>query len=631
MARIRILLSFALVLGLFAFVDRLSAATPTPEQAFKFMPVQKGIEYDTPAPQDMAKCKVSYLKNTGGPSGWLVEDPNGKILRRFLDTSGKNVVDIWCYYKDGIEVYRDIDSNYNGKTDEYRWFNTAGTRWGIDKNEDGVIESWKSISAEEVTAEVVAAVANHDFDRFARVALTAEELNDLGLGKTKNTELSEKIAKLKSEFQQLAAKQKSVNPQTTWEQFSGNRPGVVPKGTDDSTKDLRVYENVVAIAQTDGKHVQMQIGTLVQVGDCWKTIDTPRELNDSADGVAGGFFFRSSNRNELANNANGGNDEIQRLLAKLEKLDKSMSKGATPDQQATYLSQRTDLLEQIADASKTNDERAEWLRQFTDSILQMGNSPEAIERLQKKYEALQKSDADKNIVAYVKFRHMTAANILAWQGKNPDPAKIQAEWLKGLEEFVKEYPTSPDAAEALLQLAFGDESTGNEDEAVKKYKQIEKEFPDSSAGQKAIGARTRLESEGKPIRFASQTLNGKPLKLSDPAFKGKSILLQFWSSTSDAAKRDMPVLKELMTKYGKNFVIIGVSLDYDRKELEKYLTENKLPWPQVFEPGGLDSPPANQLGILTVPTMMLIDPQGKVVSKNIQATDVEAELKKILR
>ena len=53
-------------------------------------------------------------------------------------------------------------------------------------------------------------------------------------------------------------------------QFSGNKPGVVPAGTDGSTKDLRVYENVVAIVETAGKHGQVQIGTLVQVGDCWR-------------------------------------------------------------------------------------------------------------------------------------------------------------------------------------------------------------------------------------------------------------------------------------------------------------------------------------------------------------------------
>ena len=55
---------------------------------------------------------------------------NGKILRKFVDTNGDNIVDQWGYFNDGVEVYRDIDSNFNGKADQYRWLNTAGTRWG---------------------------------------------------------------------------------------------------------------------------------------------------------------------------------------------------------------------------------------------------------------------------------------------------------------------------------------------------------------------------------------------------------------------------------------------------------------------------------------------------------------------
>ena len=47
-----------------------------------------------------------------------------------------NNVDQWCYYLDGLEVYRDIDSNFNKNADQYRWFHTAGTRWGVDKDED---------------------------------------------------------------------------------------------------------------------------------------------------------------------------------------------------------------------------------------------------------------------------------------------------------------------------------------------------------------------------------------------------------------------------------------------------------------------------------------------------------------
>ena len=630
-SKIRIFFAAVVAFGICATINATGAiaATPTPEQALKHMPVQKGVDFDLPAAQDIPKCKVIPVKSAG-QAGWIVEDPNGKTLRRFLDTNGDNLVDCWCYYKDGIEVYRDIDSNFNGKADQYRWFNTGGTRWGIDTDEDGVIDSWKCISAEEATAEIVAALATRDYDRFARVALSADELQSLGLGKARAEELAAKISKLKADFQQVAAKQKSVDPQTTWEQFSGNKPGVVPAGSDESTKDLRVYENVVAIVQTAGKHTQLQIGTLVQVGDCWKVIDAPREAGEGqSDAVAGGFFFQSPNRGE-AGGAVGG-DDMQKLLAELEDLDKASAKAMTPEQQTTYMARRAELLEKIANTARTADDRANWMRQLTDMIVQMGNSPETAERLQKLFDSLQKNEADKNTLAYVKFRQMMVANVLAWQAPRADGGKIQAEWYKNLEVFLKDYPTAPDAAEALLQLASGDEWAGQDDEAVKKYARIEKEFPESREAQKAAGARTRLESEGKPIKFAAQSINGKPLKLSDPAFRGKVVLLQFWATSSEIAKRDMPVLKELMAKYGKNFVVISVSVDYDRKEVEKYLTENKLPWPQVFEAGGLESPPANQLGILTVPTMILIDPQGKVVNKSIQATEVEAELKKILR
>ena len=66
----------------------------------------------------------------------MVKNGAGQMLRIFVDTNADNTVDQWSYYKDGVEVYRDIDSNHNGKADQCRWLNTAGTRWGIDKNED---------------------------------------------------------------------------------------------------------------------------------------------------------------------------------------------------------------------------------------------------------------------------------------------------------------------------------------------------------------------------------------------------------------------------------------------------------------------------------------------------------------
>lgn len=124
------------------------AASPTAEQALGLQPVQKDVEYDRPAADAVAKCSIQVEK-VGKASGWVVKSEDGRTLRRFIDTDGDNTVDQWSYYADGLEVYRDVDSNANGKADQCRWLNTGGSRWAVDTNEDGKVDAWKSISAEE--------------------------------------------------------------------------------------------------------------------------------------------------------------------------------------------------------------------------------------------------------------------------------------------------------------------------------------------------------------------------------------------------------------------------------------------------------------------------------------------------
>ena len=275
------------------------AANPTAEQALKLAPIQDGVDYDRPTAEEAAKCKIS-VKKIDGHVGWVVESPDGTILRKFVDTNGDNVVDQWSYYKDGVEVYREIDSTFDGKVDQYRWFNSGGTRWAVEKKDadrkaTGKTISWKVISPEEVTAEVVAALAKQDGERFSRLLLTPEELQSLGLGKAKTDALAAKIARAQADFNALAARQNSVTSESKWVQFGGSKPGVVPADADGPSKDLQVYENVFAVVETGGKHGQVQIGTLLRVGDVWRLIDAPAIAADGrAETSPAGFFFAAA-------------------------------------------------------------------------------------------------------------------------------------------------------------------------------------------------------------------------------------------------------------------------------------------------------------------------------------------------
>jgi thiol-disulfide isomerase/thioredoxin len=609
-----------------------SAASPKVEQALQLAPVQKGVDYDHPSPEEAAKCKIVPRK-MGDQVGWVVEDANGTILRRFTDTNGDNIVDQWSYFKDGIEVYRDIDSNFNGKTDQYRWFNTAGSRWGLDKNEEGTIDSWKVISAEEVSAEIVAAMAAQDVQRFTRLALTAEELRGLGLGETKVAQITEKLSHLSAEFTKLLSQQKVVTSSTRWLQFSVAQPGIVPAGTDGSTADVLVYENASAFVETDGKHGQVQIGTLIKVGDAWRVVNVPQVVQEGQELAATGFFFQAANAGRPKAASTGPSDSTQKFLADLEGLDKQAAAISDPEQKAEYVARRADLIEKIAEQSRSPEDRDMWLRQLADmtsAAVQDRSYPAGPKRLQALYERLKDSDAQKDLAAYVRFRQITAEYGQKLQSQGVDLGKVQGDWRKALEQYVTDYPKSPDTAEAMLQLAMDREFAGQEDDAKKWYSRIVDEFPSSSAARKAAGARTRLEMVGKSLTFRGRSATGGVIDLAK--YRGNVVLMQFWATWCEPCKADMAILKDLLGKYGRSgFAVIGVSLDSRTRDLADYLAQNRLPWPQVYEEGGLDSRPANSFGILTVPTMILVDRNGRVVSRNIRAADLESELKKLIR
>src|SRR5262245_14637675 len=84
------------------------AAGPTVEDLLKYRPKQEGVEISSPADNQVANCKVEVIKGDKG-SGYLLRDPDGRPLRRFFDSDGDRYIDVWSYFLNGEEVYREID------------------------------------------------------------------------------------------------------------------------------------------------------------------------------------------------------------------------------------------------------------------------------------------------------------------------------------------------------------------------------------------------------------------------------------------------------------------------------------------------------------------------------------------
>lgn len=612
------------------------AAKPTAEEALALKPLQTDVDYERPGKDEIAKCTVD-ADTSGTGSGYVVKHGAGRLLRRFIDTNGDGKLDQWCYYRDGIEVYRDIDSDFNKRADQYRWLATEGIRWGLDQDEDGVVDAWKAISPEEVTAEVVAALRDKDTARFQRLLLTKEELAALGLSDAKSEELQKSLAAAKAGFAELAKKQKVITAKSRWMNFGANRPGVVPAGQDGLKQDLTAYENVAAIVETDGKHAQVLIGALIRVKEGWKLVDLPKNLLE--DQVAAGplFFAPAPVRAPDMETVAGvpmPSAEIQKLLGELSKLEEQLAKTTRPADINRVNVKRFDLLEQIIQASDSPEERKPWVQNLAESLsaaVQAHGYSEGVERLEKLSKQVSAGDEKGELAGLVRFRLLDARHFQSLQDPKVDFEKVNDRWLADLEDFVTRYPRATESAEAMLQLAQSQEALGKDESAIDWYTRLAKDFSGTTYADKATGAKRRLQSVGKPLALRGKSLDGKAFDIS--SVKGRIVAVQYWATWSDRSKEEMDTLKQLYAKYGrKGFQPIGVVLDNDPKGAAAFIKSKSVPWPQLHEAGGLDdSRLAKELGIPNLPYMILVDEKGNVIDRDAHVAELDKELGKRLR
>ena len=622
-------LSFiALALALATLSATASAAQPTVDYALGLAPFQKNVDYDRVAPDQVKACTIKMEKE-GGLNAWVVRGPRGEVLRSFADTNGDRVVDRWSYYKDGAEVYRDVDSNHNAKADQARWLGAGGSRWGVDEDENGSIDSWKAISAEEATAEIVEALKSREASVFTRLLPTNADLQAAGFEEPLLSDLTARVTAAAKGFAKLAAApQNTLGPQTTWNNMLASQPGALPAGTTGVSKDVMAYDNVVALVEGgDGKSSgtgQVFVGSLVRIGDAWRPVDLPQlpgMQGEIAD--AGGFF--GPRVGDRAAGAGGGqeSEKLKPLLAKLREVETKLS-AADPAGRKALAGEQVGLLEQVVAAAEPA-EKPFWVKQLAETIaaaVQEGALPEGIAGLERLATAVA---ADDGLVAFVRFRLASARYAAGMQQPNADISKVQAAWLDDLKQFVEQHPQAPDAAEAMLQMGISDEFSGNEKEALVRYAAIVKDFPESPSARKARGAARRLESVGKPLALAGAGIDGRPVALQ--SLRGKPVLVHYWATWCEPCKVDIAQIRELYAKYGpKKFAVVGIALDTDKTALAKFLAAKPIPWPQLHESGGLDGPLAEELGVLTLPTMFLLDAQGNVVDRNLVISDLEKKL-----
>ncbi len=130
--------------------------------------------------------------------------------------------------------------------------------------------------------------------------------------------------------------------------------------------------------------------------------------------------------------------------------------------------------------------------------------------------------------------------------------------------------------------------------------------------------------------FTLPDVNDKPVSLS--SFKGKITLLDFWASWCGPCRAENPNVVNAYKKYHpKGLEILGVSLDKKKENWLAAIAHDQLTWNHVSELKGWDGKVAEQFGIQSIPSNLLLDKEGRIIAKDLREEDLMNKLDELFK
>lgn len=209
---------------------------------------------------------------------------------------------------------------------------------------------------------------------------------------------------------------------------------------------------------------------------------------------------------------------------------------------------------------------------------------------------------------------------------------IQNKYEQANLEFVKQNPGS--YVSALVAYEYFRQKTQLSVEEKKSYmNQLDSKIQESHFGKKMTELihADEITAIGKPApTFTLEDVNGKKVSLS--SFKGKYVLIDFWASWCAPCRAENPNVVAAYNKFkNKNFTILGVSLDENKKQWLAAIAKDNLKWKHVSDLAGWNSLAVGLYNIKSIPSNFLIDPEGKIIAKNLQGVELENQLNNLLK
>ena len=136
-------------------------------------------------------------------------------------------------------------------------------------------------------------------------------------------------------------------------------------------------------------------------------------------------------------------------------------------------------------------------------------------------------------------------------------------------------------------------------------------------------ARTALGAFGSLI--SGRSMDRKSHSLAD--FRGKYVLVDFWASWCVPCRVENRFYNQLLPKYADHpFAIFAVNLDDSRQIWEMASKRDRVTWPQISDSLGWRSPLAAAYNVTALPMSFLMDPDGRIIGRNLRGEALDDRL-----
>jgi peroxiredoxin len=172
-------------------------------------------------------------------------------------------------------------------------------------------------------------------------------------------------------------------------------------------------------------------------------------------------------------------------------------------------------------------------------------------------------------------------------------------------------------------------------EGLKEALDPKASYYNNPALDKAKALLASYEKRAPGSKFHELTMKdmtGKEVKLSQWVGKGNYVLVDFWASWCGPCRQEMPnVVANYEQYHKKGFEVVGVSFDQKQEAWINAVQQLGMRWPQMSDLKGWQCAASDIYGIRSIPSSILVDPQGTIIAIDLRGDALGKKLAEIYK